>query len=146
MTAQNVLLETLGHCLWAIERRESPEVIGWCGIKLGPDRTPTAGLPELGWTLDLGWQGQGVATEAANAVVTWAWAQTAYPRLHAITTPANAASRAVMVRLGMHRIAGDDFDHPALPDGDSLRRHVSYTIGRPPARPPGNVRTSAAAR
>ena len=135
IAAQNAMLDATGHCFWAIEARDSPvgkgEVFGWCGIKLGPDHSPIAGLPEIGWTLHPNHQRQGLATEAACAVRDWTWAHTDHPRLHAITTPANTASRAVMTRIGMTRVEDGDFDHPALAAGDPLRRHVTYAIDRP---------------
>jgi len=34
----------------------------------------------------------------------------------------------VMRRLGMTRDPADDFDHPALPPGHRLRRHVLYRL------------------
>jgi hypothetical protein len=37
-----------------------------------------------------------------------------------------------MQRIGMTRTEADDFDHPALPAGHPLRRHVLY---RAPGRP-----------
>ena len=40
-------------------------------------------------------------------------------------------TQAVMERIGMTRDAGGDFDHPALPDGSPLRRHVLYRISAP---------------
>ena len=49
----------------------------------------------------------------------------------AITVPTNLRSRAVMERIGMVYAQGEDFDHPALPAGDPLRRHVLYRIARP---------------
>jgi hypothetical protein len=33
-----------------------------------------------------------------------------------------------MERIGMVRAVEDDFDHPALPEGHRLRRHVLYRI------------------
>jgi len=44
------------------------------------------------------------------------------------TVPANVRSRAVMERLGMTHDPTDDFDHPRLPEGDPLRRHVLYRL------------------
>ena len=38
-------------------------------------------------------------------------------------------SRQVMERLGMRRDPNEDFDHPNLPVGHRLRRHVLYRIG-----------------
>jgi hypothetical protein len=35
-----------------------------------------------------------------------------------------------MERIGMARDPADDFDHPRLPQGHALRRHVLYRISR----------------
>jgi hypothetical protein len=35
-----------------------------------------------------------------------------------------------MERLGMTRNSADDFDHPNLPEGHVLRRHVLYRLSR----------------
>jgi RimJ/RimL family protein N-acetyltransferase len=35
-----------------------------------------------------------------------------------------------MERLGMRRTESDDFDHPHVPDGHPLRRHVLYRLKR----------------
>jgi hypothetical protein len=36
-----------------------------------------------------------------------------------------------MERLGMVRAHGDDFDHPNVPIGNPIRRHITYRIARP---------------
>ena len=48
--------------------------------------------------------------------------------LVSFTVPANVRSRRVMEKLGMTYDASDDFDHPGLPDGHVLRRHVLYRL------------------
>jgi len=45
----------------------------------------------------------------------------------------NLRSRRVMEKLGLRRSVSDDFDHPRLPTGDPLRRHVLYRLCRAPA-------------
>jgi RimJ/RimL family protein N-acetyltransferase len=45
--------------------------------------------------------------------------------------PANTASWGLMIRIGMTRVEHGDFDHPALPPGHRLRRHLLYAIDRP---------------
>ncbi len=40
-----------------------------------------------------------------------------------------------MVRIGMRRDVDGDFDHPSLPEGSPLRRHVLYRI-QPSQLPP----------
>ncbi len=51
-------------------------------------------------------------------------------KIVSLTVPANRRSRAVMEALGMTRDAADDFDHPKLPAGSRLGRHVLYRITR----------------
>jgi hypothetical protein len=35
-----------------------------------------------------------------------------------------------MQRIGMKRDPADDFDHPRVPDGSPMKRHVLYRISR----------------
>jgi len=51
------------------------------------------------------------------------------------TTTLNTRSQAVMDRLGMVRDRDGDFDHPALPAGSPLRRHVLYRMTASQVRP-----------
>ena len=44
------------------------------------------------------------------------------------TVPANVRSRRVMEKIGMTHDERDDFEHPLLPEGHKLRRHVLYRI------------------
>lgn len=46
--------------------------------------------------------------------------------VYAFTAVVNTPFQRVMQRLGMERIG--EFDHPALPAGDWLQRHVLYRI------------------
>jgi len=39
----------------------------------------------------------------------------------------------VMQKIGMTTDPADDFDHPNVPDGHRLKRHVLYRIARPGA-------------
>jgi hypothetical protein len=39
-------------------------------------------------------------------------------------------TQAVMERIGLTRDAGGGFGHPALPEGDPLRRHVLHRSAR----------------
>jgi len=51
-------------------------------------------------------------------------------QLVSMTVPANMRSRRVMEKLGMTRDPSDDFDHPNIPDGHSLRHNVLYRLQR----------------
>lgn len=123
-----------GHSFWAVERRADSVLLGYCGLSHAPAGTPVAGELEIGWGLGSAHWRQGYAREAATATLPWAWAKTDRDRVVAITTPGNRASWGLMERLGMTRIPGATFDHPALAAGDPLRPHVSYAIARPGTR------------
>lgn len=128
---QIALQRALGHCFWALERHADGAFLGFCGIKPGPDGTPIAGLPEIGWRLARAHWGLDYAREAAEACLRWACAERGWPGVYAITVRANAASWGLMLRLGMQRRLDMDFDHPAVPDGDALKPHLTYQASRP---------------
>ena len=125
----------LGYCLWAIERRADAAFLGFCGLNPAPAGTPIEGRIEIGWRLAHAYWGHGYAREAALASLDWAWANLAVEAIFAMTVPANTASWGLMERLGMHRLHDLDFDHPAVPDGSSLKGHIVYGIDRPADRP-----------
>ena len=119
----------LGHCFWALERREDTRLIGWCGLIRGTVG-PVEGKPELGWRLASDCWGAGYASEAARGAAAWAFANLADDALWAITSTANIRSRRVMERLGMKHCVELDFDHPQVSPGDPLRPHVAYALDR----------------
>ena len=121
-----------GYTFWAAERRDTGELIGFCGLKPGPEGTPIAGLAEIGWRIACPHWRQGFAHEAAAACLAWAWSRS-MDEVVAITVPDNVPSRSLMEKLGMTRDPQGDFDHPALPLGHRLSRHLTYRIARPTA-------------
>lgn len=121
--------EGLGFQL--VERRADGAAIGFCGLKRGDAHNPIAGEVEAGWIIDRPYWRQGYALEAMTAVFDRAWDQIDAPRIVAIASAVNAASQALMQRLGMHRVAGGAFDHPLIAPGDRLRAMVTYALDRP---------------
>jgi RimJ/RimL family protein N-acetyltransferase len=83
--------------LLTITRRFEGDVIGYCGLLFDGQSTP--GEPELAYELLRRAHGLGFATEAAQAVVTWA-AEAGFPRLWAGVRSWNLASRNVLHKLG----------------------------------------------
>jgi ribosomal-protein-alanine N-acetyltransferase len=83
---------------------------------------------EVGWRLAPAHWGHGYATEAARAAVDYGFVAHELEEIVAFTVPANFRSRRVMERLGMTHDPADDFDHPGIPAGDPLRRHVLYRL------------------
>ncbi|WP_404370318.1 GNAT family N-acetyltransferase [Sphingomonas sp. MMS24-J45] len=118
-----------GHCFWAIERKADGAFLGFCGLQRGYDFLD--GEIEIGWRLRSDAWGQGFAREAAEASLAWGWASLDTPRITAITVSDNRASWGLMERLGMTRDPDEDFDHPNVPDGSLLKRHILYRMDRP---------------
>lgn len=115
----------------AVERRDTGETIGFCGLKPGAEDTPIKGELEIGWMIGRAHWRQGFACEAAAAFVDWAWVHRAETRIVAITAACNAASRSLMTRLGMRYLPALDFAHPIYPEDSPLRDTVVYAINRP---------------
>jgi RimJ/RimL family protein N-acetyltransferase len=118
----------LGHCFWAVDRREDGALIGLCGLQPAPAETPVEGDIEIGWQLGRPWWGQGYAREAAAATLAWGRAHLDVPRIVSITVAANRRSWSLMERLGMVRRPDLDFLHPKLADGDPLKPHITYVM------------------
>lgn len=123
-------LEQNGFGLWAVEVPGVAPFIGFVGATEPDFDAPFTPTVEIGWRLDFAHWGKGYATEAALAVVAHAFGPLGLAELVSFTVPANRRSRAVMERLGMTRAPADDFDHPKLPEGHPLRRHVLYRLRR----------------
>lgn len=100
--------------LLAAERRDSGEVIGYCGLI--PNVHGQDGEPELAYEFLQRVWGQGYATEAAQAVLGWA-VGSGYRRLWATIRDWNTASRRVADKLGFVETARVDLDAVY---GDSL--------------------------
>jgi RimJ/RimL family protein N-acetyltransferase len=86
-----------GFGLLAVDDRTTGALIGRSGVQY---HRQWADDPEVGWGLDPGWWGRGLATEAGAACVRWAFDVLGYPRLVSICTQENLASRRVMEKLG----------------------------------------------
>jgi RimJ/RimL family protein N-acetyltransferase len=124
--------EQHGFCFWAVERRSDGRFLGYCGLKMANlPGTPVEHDIEIGWRLREDAWGQGYASEAAEAVLSWAWENLDVHRIVSFTVPANEASRRVMERIGMTRRPDLDFGHPSFPVGHRLSAHVAYVAERP---------------
>jgi len=117
-----------GFGLFAAELREGRAFIGFVGLAVPSFRAHFTPCVEIGWRLAADYWGRGLATEGARAVVKYAFEALVLDALVSLTVPANARSRRVMEKIGMTHDASDDFDHPNLPEGHSLRRHVLYRM------------------
>lgn len=115
-----------GYGPWAVEVRGGPPFIGFTGLGEVPFDAQFTPAVEVGWRLARAYWGLGYASEAAATALTYGFNVLGLQEIVAFTVPANARSRRVMERIGMHRDQAGDFDHPRLPAGHPLRRHALY--------------------
>jgi RimJ/RimL family protein N-acetyltransferase len=131
-----------GFGLWAVEIAGVAPFAGFVGLSIPTFEAPFTPCVEVGWRLIRTHWGHGYATEGARAAIAFGFATLGLAEIVSFTVPENGRSRRVMEKLGMSRNPADDFDHPGLPEGHPLRRHVLYrTAPRPAAQPAGCSRT-----
>ena len=88
-----------GFGLWATIHKETGDFIGRCGlIPWTIDDRPEV---EVAYLLDKAYWGQGLATEAAQAIVHYAFEQLHLTRLICLTDPEHLASQKVAQKIGM---------------------------------------------
>jgi RimJ/RimL family protein N-acetyltransferase len=125
--------ERHGFGPFAAELAEEKAFIGFIGLNIPSYDAPFMPAVEIGWRLAFDSWGRGLATEGARAVVQHAFETLGLTSLVSFTVPHNLRSRCVMEKIGMARDPASDFDHPSLPAGHPLRRHVLYRIHHHPA-------------
>ncbi|MSO76833.1 MAG: N-acetyltransferase [Alphaproteobacteria bacterium] len=120
-----------GFGAWAVAALGVAPFIGFVGLTIPAFGAPFMPSVEIGWRLAAAHWGQGYATEAARAALAHGFGPLGLAEIVSFTASANMRSRRLMERLGMRHHPGDDFDHPALPEGHPLRRHALYRLARP---------------
>jgi len=120
-----------GFSLWAIEVAGGPSFVGFAGLLTVGFEVPFAPAVEVGWRLAREQWGMGYATEAARAAVRYGFDGVGLDEIVSFTFEGNLRSRRVMERIGMTHDPADDFEHPLLPPGHPLRKHVLYRLRKP---------------
>jgi RimJ/RimL family protein N-acetyltransferase len=123
-------IERQGWGLWAVEVTDGPPFIGFVGLNRVSFEEHFTPAVEVGWRLDRPFWGNGYATEAAAAAVTFGFEQLDLEEIVSFTSTVNEPSIRVMRRLGMRHDAAGDFDHPRVPEGSPVRRHVLYRLAK----------------
>ncbi len=109
-----------GFGVWAIQVSEGSALVGVCGFWQG-----------LGWPKELTWwllpdaRGNGIAKEASDAVIAFAYRAWKWPDLQTYMQDENLPARALVLRLGGVKVARQVF-----PDG--VERDV-FHLPRPAA-------------
>jgi RimJ/RimL family protein N-acetyltransferase len=117
-----------GFGLWAVEVPGRVAFAGYVGLSVPRFEARFTPCVEVGWRLAHPFWGGGYATEAARAALEFGFGALGLAEIVSFTVPANVRSRRVMEKLGMRHREEDDFDHPVLPEGHPLRRHVLYRL------------------
>jgi RimJ/RimL family protein N-acetyltransferase len=123
-------LQQHGFGPWAAELRESQQFVGFISLFIPQFEASFTPCVEIGWRLAREHWGKGLATEGARALVRHGFEVQGLIELVSFTVPSNQRSLHVMEKLGMTHDPVDDFDHPSIPAGHPLRRHVLYRLKR----------------
>jgi ribosomal-protein-alanine N-acetyltransferase len=119
-----------GWGCWALEIPGVLPFAGFVGLLVPAFEAHFVPAVEVGWRLPQSAWGKGYASEAAQAAVQFAFDVLDLEEIVSMTIPANEPSQRVMRRLGMRRDPADDFDHPRVPAGHAMQRHVLYRLDR----------------
>jgi RimJ/RimL family protein N-acetyltransferase len=106
-----------GHSKWKAYLRDGT-FVGRAGVSWDAE----LGERELGYTFARPFWGQGLASEAAAAILDWMWANTDAPDIAAFAVIENRPSRRVLEKVGMV------FEREAVSHGDLC---ALYRIARP---------------
>lgn len=88
-----------GFGLWATIHKETGEFIGRCGLL--PWTIEGRAEVEVAYLLAKAYWGQGLATEAAQAIMRYGFEELQLPRLICMMDPENLASQRVAQKMGM---------------------------------------------
>lgn len=119
-----------GFSPYAVELKSTNEMIGWCGLMIPSFDAHFMPAIEIGWRLSSQQWNQGYATEAAKAVLQYAFEELKLNEIVSFTAIENIRSRRVMEKIGLHHNSIDDFYHPKLEKLHPLCRHVLYRISK----------------
>ena len=112
--------------IWVIVERETNTVIGEAGF----EGQPAGGVLELFYSVVPGRRRRGYATEAARALIAWAFGQTGVDQVVARCQPQNFASIGTLERLGFH-LVGEEYGllHWCVAHPRSHEHHHWWQLG-----------------
>ncbi len=82
--------------VWTILCKETEEIIGRAGFSVREGYE----LPELGFVIDVPWQGKGIAYEICNAMLQYGKEEYGFEKVQTLVMPENIASLALCHKLG----------------------------------------------
>ncbi|HFS6879460.1 TPA: GNAT family N-acetyltransferase [Legionella pneumophila] len=122
--------EQYGFSLYATEIKKTGEMIGFVGLLTATFEAHFTPATEIGWRLSSKHWNQGYATEAAKAVLDYAFNERMLDEVVSFTSVLNKPSIRIMQKIGLHTSSEDEFDNPKVPAGSPLVKHVLYRLKR----------------
>jgi RimJ/RimL family protein N-acetyltransferase len=123
-------IEDRGWGLWAVEI--NGELAGYTGLARPSFEAHFTPCTEIGWRFRPQFWGHAYATEAARLALLFAFSTLHLEEVVSFAARVNLRSVKVMQRLGMAHDSEEDFNHPKLPAGHVLQRHVLYRLKNTP--------------
>ncbi|MCC6597702.1 MAG: GNAT family N-acetyltransferase [Alphaproteobacteria bacterium] len=115
-----------GYGLYAIERKEDGEFVGFAGLEKVPFDAHFTPAVEIAWRLDYEYWGQGYGMETGKAILDHAFNKLGMKEVVAFTVHDNARTISLLEKLGMKHDTEGDFDYPGLRKGHPFGRFVLY--------------------
>lgn len=116
-----------GYGLWAVEKKRDGTFIGFVGLNSVDASFPFFPRVEIGWRLLSAYWGVGYASEAAQAVLAYAFKPLNLAEIVSFTAVQNTPSQRVMQKIGL-QFNKEYFNHPFLEPTHSLARHCLYRL------------------
>ncbi|WP_092671521.1 GNAT family N-acetyltransferase [Rosenbergiella nectarea] len=123
-----LIIQRKGWGFWAVELKSTAQFIGFCGLHEQPDKFTFSPCVEIGWRFSSSFWSQGLATEAAERVLQFAFENLSLQQVVAFTSVHNYRSERLMQRLNMTRQR--TFNHPHIPAQHPLAEHLLYALQR----------------
>lgn len=128
ISAVNRQSDKHGYTLWAVELKETGELMGFIGLNYIDWESHFTPAVEVGWRLGSQFWGKGYATEGAKASLDYGFKQCGLKEIVSFTVPANIRSIRVMEKIGLKRDVNGDFAHPKLAADHLLSQHILYRL------------------
>lgn len=127
----NAHFEKYGFGLYALERKDTFEMVGFCGLQKIEISIPclepmSKSVFEIKWRISHLYWGKGYAPEAAKCVLSAAFKVFHLEEIFAFTSKLNEKSIRVMEKIGMRHNEEDDFLYPSY--DDEISPHVLYRL------------------
>jgi RimJ/RimL family protein N-acetyltransferase len=100
----------VGYAWWAVDSKETGNLIGWNGLQWLPETEET----EIGFLIGRDHWGRGLTTEAGRVGVRFAFETVGLDELIALAHPENVASQRVIEKLGLSFVEETEYFEMAV--------------------------------